>query len=107
MVGLALTFCWSVARIQRSRVGLALTFSALEKQEFNHATARFPRVPARSRISAPAQCDFVSRRYPSAAHEEEARMFKQEVQVLFTAAMRCDGVCKVYGTAIKDGKVKP
>ena len=32
-------------------------------------------------------------------------MFREEVQVLFTAAMRCDGVCKVYGTAIKDGKV--
>lgn len=45
------------------------------------------------------------KRYPSAFGPEEMKMFRRETAVLFLAAMRCHNVCKVYGTAVKDGKV--
>lgn len=45
------------------------------------------------------------KRYPSAFGPEEMKMFRRETAVLFLAAMRCHNVCKVYGTAVKDGKL--
>ena len=45
------------------------------------------------------------KRYPSAFAEEELKVFRREVGVLFMAASRCHNVCKVYGTTVKDGKL--
>ena len=49
--------------------------------------------------------DVAVKRYPSAFGPEEMRMFRRETAVLFLAAMRCHNVCKVYGTAVKEGKL--
>ena len=45
------------------------------------------------------------KRYPSAFAEEELKMFRREVGVLFMAASRCHNVCKVYGTTVKGDKL--
>eukprot|EP00291_Cryptomonas_curvata_P018057 CAMPEP_0172163424 /NCGR_PEP_ID=MMETSP1050-20130122/7265_1 /TAXON_ID=233186 /ORGANISM="Cryptomonas curvata, Strain CCAP979/52" /LENGTH=313 /DNA_ID=CAMNT_0012833615 /DNA_START=77 /DNA_END=1014 /DNA_ORIENTATION=+ len=45
------------------------------------------------------------KRYPSAFADEELKMFRREVGVLFMAASRCHNVCKVYGTTVKSGKL--
>jgi len=49
--------------------------------------------------------DVAVKRYPSAFGPEEMKMFRRECGVLFLAAMRCHNVCKVYGTALKEGKL--
>ena len=49
--------------------------------------------------------DVAVKRYPSAFGPEEMKMFRRETAVLFLAAMRCHNVCKVYGTAAKEGKL--
>jgi serine/threonine protein kinase len=52
-----------------------------------------------------AKHEVAVKRYPSAFGPEEMKMFRRETAVLFLAAMRCHNVCKVYGTAVKDGKL--